>query len=139
MEGGNMSNKLFHNLGRRDFVKYSLLTAGALAMPSIQGCAIARKNVPSLNYKKSSLLIKNVRLVDVISGNIVENAWLQVNKGRITAQGTGETQNNQRSIVFDLKGKYLIPGLIDAHCHSNIPEASPIKLNPGLNRTCLLA
>ncbi len=123
-----MSSKLFHHLGRRDFVKYSLLTAGALAMPSIQGCAISRKNVPSLNYKKSSLLIKNARLVDVISGQIVENAWLLVDKGKIAAQGTGETQNNQHSIVFDLKGKYLIPGLIDAHCHSTATSVFSMRM-----------
>lgn len=124
----DMSSKLFQHLGRRDFVKYSLLTAGALAMPSIQGCAIARKNVPPLNYNKTSLLIKNARLVDVISGNIVENAWLQIDKGKIKAQGTGEAPNNPQSIVFDLKGKYLIPGLMDAHCHSTATSVFSMRM-----------
>ena len=32
-------------------------------MPSFQGCAIPKKNVPSLDYK--TFLIKNARLVDV--------------------------------------------------------------------------
>jgi imidazolonepropionase-like amidohydrolase len=123
-----MRGKLFQHLGRRDFVKYSLLTAGALAMPSIQGCTIARKNVPLLNYKKTPLLINNARLVDVISGNIVENAWLLVDKGRITAQGTGNAPNSKQSIVFDLKGKYLIPGLIDAHCHSTATSVFSMRM-----------
>jgi imidazolonepropionase-like amidohydrolase len=124
---GNMHNKLLHHLGRRDFIKYSLLTAGALSMPAIQGCAISRKNVPSLNYK-TSILIKNARLVDVISGQIIENAWLLVNKGIITAQGTGEAQKNSQSIVFDMKGKYLIPGLIDAHCHSTATSVFSMRM-----------
>ena len=113
-------NHEFHNLERRDFIKYSLLMAAALSMPSIQGCAIPKKNVPSLDYK--TFLIKNARLVDVNSGQIIENAWLFVDKGNIAAQGTGEAQQNQQCLVFDLKGKYLIPGLIDGHCHTT---ASP--------------
>ena len=59
---GNMNHD-FHHLKRRDFVKYSLLMAAAVSVPAIQGCAIPRKNVPSLDYK--TFLIKNARLVDV--------------------------------------------------------------------------
>ena len=75
----------FHNLGRRDFIKYSLLAAGALYLPSVQGCAIPKKNVPALDYEKP-LLLKNARLIDVTSGQIVENAWVIVDKGTIVAQ-----------------------------------------------------
>jgi imidazolonepropionase-like amidohydrolase len=114
-------NRDFHHLDRRDFVKYSLLMAAALSTPSIQGCAIPKKNVPPLDYKM--FLMKNARLIDVNSGQIIENAWLLVDKGTITAQGTGEPPQNRQGLVFDLKGRYLIPGLIDAHCHST---ASPI-------------
>ncbi|PKN53253.1 MAG: hypothetical protein CVU55_03320 [Deltaproteobacteria bacterium HGW-Deltaproteobacteria-13] len=116
-----MDHEPFHHLRRRDFVKYSFLMAAAMSIPSIQGCAIPKKNVPALDYK--TFLIKNARLVDVVSGQVVENAWLLVDKGTITAQGTGEAQNNQKRLVIDLKGRYLIPGLIDAHCHST---SSPV-------------
>ena len=117
-----MGTEPFHNLGRRDFIKYSLLAAGALSMPTIQGCAIPKKNVPDLDYK-SPLLMKNARLVDVTSGQIMENAWVIADKGMIIAQGSGKMETNHQGLVFDLKGRYLIPGLIDAHCHST---ASPV-------------
>lgn len=117
-----MDNESFHHFGRRDFIKYSVLLAGALSMPTIQGCAIPKKNVPSLDYKKP-FLMKNVSLVNVISGQIVENAWLIIDKGLIAKQGIGDFQNNHQGVVFDLKGQYLIPGLIDAHCHST---SSPV-------------
>lgn len=124
-------NHEFHHLGRRDFVKYSLLTAIALSTPSIQGCAIPKKNVPSLDYK--TFLIKNARVVDVNSGQIIENAWLFVDKGNIAAQGTGEPQQNQQCLVFDLKGRYLIPGLIDAHCHSTSSPVFSMRMADILN------
>ena len=116
-----MDNESFNHFGRRDFIKYSFLIAGVLSMPSFQGCAIPKKNVPSLDYK--TFLIKNARLVDVISGQILENVQLVVDRGIIKIQETGEIQNNFKGIIFDLKGRYLIPGLIDAHCH---PTVSPV-------------
>lgn len=123
-------NHEFNDLGRRDFVKYSLLMAAALSMPSIQGCAIPKKNVPSLDYK--AFVIKNARLLDVNSGQIVENAWLFVERGNIAAQGTGEPQINQQGLVFDLKGKYVIPGLIDAHCHATASPTFSMRMTDAL-------
>ncbi|MGP8153826.1 MAG: amidohydrolase family protein [Smithella sp.] len=119
-------NHEFHHLRRRDFIKYSLLMAAAMSMPSLQGCAIPRKNVPSLDYK--TFLIKNAHLVDVNSGQVVENSWLLVDKGNIAAQGTGEAKPNRQCLVFDLKGRYLIPGLIDAHCHSTTSPVFSMRM-----------
>jgi len=86
------------------------------------GLRDTEKNVPDLDYK-SPLLMKNARLVDVTSGQIMENAWVIADKGMIIAQGSGKMETNHQGLVFDLKGRYLIPGLIDAHCHST---ASPV-------------
>jgi imidazolonepropionase-like amidohydrolase len=127
---GNMNHD-FHHLGRRDFVKYSLLMAAAVSAPSIQGCAIPKKNVPALDYK--TFLLKNARLLDVNSGQIIENAWLLVDKGNIAAQGTGEPQQNQPGLVFDLQGRYLIPGLIDGHCHATASPIFSMRMRDGLH------
>ena len=122
---GNMNHE-FHHLRRRDFVKYSLLMAAAASMPTISGCAIPKKNVPSLDYK--TFLIKNARLVDVNSGQIVKDAWLLADKGNIAAQGTGEAPPNIQCLVFDLKDRYLIPGIIDAHCHSTVTSVFSMRM-----------
>lgn len=129
-----MDNELFYQFGRRDFIKYSVLLAGALSLPGIQGCAIPKKNVPALDYARP-FLIKNARLVDVVSGQIVENAWLIVDKGKIAFQGNGEPQQNIQGIVFDLKGRYLIPGLIDAHCHSTASPVFSMRMMDILNHS----
>lgn len=112
-------------------MKYATLTAAALAMPSLQGCAIPKKNVPQLDYK--TFLIKNARLVDVVSGQMIENAWLIVKDGMIVVQDNSEVKINQQGLVFDLKGKYLIPGLIDAHCHSTVSAAFSFQIMDALN------
>ena len=122
-----MDNELFHHFGRRDFIKYSVALAGALSLPGIQGCAIPKKNVPALDYTRP-FLIKNARLVDVVSGQIIENAWVIIDQGKIAVQGGGEAQKNQQGVVFDLKGRYLIPGLIDAHCHSTSSPVFSMKM-----------
>ncbi|MFA5323419.1 MAG: amidohydrolase family protein [Smithella sp.] len=129
-----MDNELFYHFGRRDFIKYSILLAGAFSLPGIQACAIPKKNVPPIDYTKP-FLIKNVRLLDVISGQIIENAWLIVDKGKIAIQGNGEPQKNLQGVVFDLKGRYLIPGLIDAHCHSTSSPVFSMKMMDILNHS----
>jgi imidazolonepropionase-like amidohydrolase len=114
-----MQAEAAHEFDRRNFIKYSLLLTAALSAPSLQGCAVPKKNVPALDYK-NLLLIKNARRVDVTSGEIEENCWLIIDRGIILEKGSGEFKDSFQGLVFDLKGSYLIPGLIDAHCHSTI-------------------
>jgi len=116
-----MDNESLLSFGRRDFLKYALLAAQALTLPSLHGCAIPKKNVPAI--VDATFLIKNANLVDVTSGLTVENSWLLVENGTIAAMGTGNIKNNYRGMVFDLQNRFLIPGLIDAHCHAT---ASPV-------------
>ncbi|MBN1472717.1 MAG: amidohydrolase family protein [Syntrophaceae bacterium] len=127
-----MNKESFYNFGRRDFIKYSLLAAGALSLPSLHGCAIPRKNVPSLDYR--TFLIKNARLVNVISGRVVDNACLLADNGFLVFQKIGEFKN-YKGIVFDVKGRYLIPGLIDAHCHSTSSPVFSMRMIDLLNHS----
>lgn len=117
-----MREETAHELNRRNFIKYSLLVAAALSSPSLQGCAIPKKNVPALDYK-NVFLIKNARLIDINSGTTEESGWLIIDHGIILEKGNGEFRDGFKGLVFDLKGRYLMPGLIDAHCHST---SSPV-------------
>ncbi len=53
------------------------------------------------------------------NSNIIENATLLVNKkGHITAIGSADTLNIPPEYkTIDVKGQYLLPGLINAHAH----------------------
>lgn len=68
----------------------------------------------------------NCRLIDCTDGEPRENAFVVVEGERIKEVGEGVPGRlPPESTSFDLKGKTLIPGLIDAHVHVCIVEADP--------------
>src|SRR6056297_491506 len=75
-------------------------------MRAIDIIPVARGTVPA------DLLIKNARVVNVFSGEI-EETNVAIYRKRIA--GLGDYRDGKR--IMDLKGKYLVPGLINAHLH----------------------
>jgi imidazolonepropionase-like amidohydrolase len=63
------------------------------------------------------LALVNANVVDVRDGRIAANATVVLRNGRIETIGTGAAPAGLK--VLDLKGKYLLPGLIDAHTHAD--------------------
>jgi adenine deaminase len=59
----------------------------------------------------ADLLLTNARIVNVFSGRIVEGS-VAIKGGHIAGFGNYEAEE-----TLDLKGRYLAPGLIDAHVH----------------------
>jgi len=60
----------------------------------------------------AEVLIKNARVVNVYTGEIYP-ADLALAHGRIVGVGTGYTAHQ----IFDIEGRYVCPGFIDAHVH----------------------
>jgi adenine deaminase len=60
----------------------------------------------------TDLLLENARLVNVLSGEIHETA-IAIDGARIAGIGKGYRAKK----VLDLEGKFVAPGLIDAHVH----------------------
>lgn len=63
---------------------------------------------------KGSVLIKNATVLTVTKG-ILEDTDIHVENGIIKKIGKGLTASNVTAI--DAKGKYVMPGIIDAHSH----------------------
>jgi len=61
--------------------------------------------------EKADLLLKNAQIVNVFSGEIIED-HVAISKDTIVGFGTYSAHK-----VIDLEGKYLCPGLIDGHVH----------------------
>ena len=77
--------------------------------------------------KATRLLIKNGTLIDGSGDDPVPNRLLVVDGSRITL--VGETDGSMRpetpdDAVIDAKGKFILPGLIDAHCHISLHQGA---------------
>ncbi len=66
----------------------------------------------------ADLVIKNGRWVCVQSGEIVENTDIAIHGDRIAFVGTDASHTvGSKTKVVDAGGKFLVPGLLDAHMH----------------------
>ena len=67
--------------------------------------------------------LKNGRIVDVIHANYFdENVTLIVKGGRVEAMPgvEGQSTDIRADFVIDLKGKTVMPGLFNTHCHTTL-------------------
>lgn len=69
--------------------------------------------------KKAELLLKNCRIIDVFSSEIIEGN-LAIDSGKII--GIGDYKGVKE---INLNGKFLSPGLIDSHVHMESSMISP--------------
>lgn len=77
----------------------------------------------ALGNKPADLLIKNCRIVDVITESVYTGD-VAIAEGYIAAIGEAGTFTEAKQII-DIKGAYLAPGLINAHCHVESSMAEP--------------
>jgi imidazolonepropionase-like amidohydrolase len=62
------------------------------------------------------LALTNAAVLDVRTGSITRNATIVLGGGKVESIGTSAAPSGVRAI--DLRGKYVLPGLIDAHTHA---------------------
>ena len=72
---------------------------------------------PSTAQSDQPTALVHAHAVDVRDGRVTPNATIVLRDGRIASIGIGPVPAGVR--VLDLKGKYVLPGLIDAHTHAD--------------------
>ncbi len=80
------------------------------------------------------LIITNINIVDVITGEIKENQTVAIDSDSITAIYEKEQRHSDSTKVIDGHGKFLIPGLWDMHTHYHWThtDANPIIIANGV-------
>ena len=80
---------------------------------------INKNNIHGVSKDKlPSLLLQNVQYVDVNNGILVKDKDILIENGIITRiEDSGILKGDEGIPVRDMSGKYLMPGLIDAHIH----------------------
>lgn len=84
-----------------------------LVLASVASLSAQRPTTP-LN---EPLALVNANVVNVRDGRVTPNATLVLRDGKIASIGSGAAPSGIR--VLDLQGKYVLPGLIDAHTHAD--------------------
>lgn len=102
-----------------------IMVAGALALAPVAGPAAAQ-DVPGA----PSLALANANVVDVRTGAIARGVTVTIVSGRIASVAAGPAPAGTRTI--DLKGRYLVPGLIDAHTHLQSTRQARTALESGV-------
>jgi imidazolonepropionase-like amidohydrolase len=79
---------------------------------------------------RPDLALTHANVVDVTTGAITRNATVLVRNGRIESVGSGSAPAGTQ--IIDLAGKYLVPGLMDAHTHLDNLAAARRALETGV-------
>jgi imidazolonepropionase-like amidohydrolase len=102
---------------------YQVETGAAFAQASVSlvwGGAVMTNSSPRL-------LIKDGTLIDGSGRDPVRNTLLVVDGDRISHLGPGDGSFRPESpddTVIDAAGKFILPGLIDAHCHISLHQGA---------------
>jgi imidazolonepropionase-like amidohydrolase len=67
--------------------------------------------------KTTLLVIRHANLIDGLSPQPIHDATVIVRNGKIESVSSGPVKIPTGATVLDLKGRWLLPGLIDAHAH----------------------
>lgn len=72
----------------------------------------------AMGRKPADLIIKNGQWVSVQSGEVIPNTDIAISGQRIAYVGPDASHTISKTTqVIDAEGKYLVPGLLDAHMH----------------------
>lgn len=71
----------------------------------------------ALGKKKADVVIEEGTLVNVLTGELLENQSVAISEGRIAFIGDAAHTIGPETNVIHAAGKYIAPGLIDAHMH----------------------
>jgi len=109
---------------RRELLQKAALSAALLAVPGITGFTTIPRYQPTGAPEGKTLYLANAEVVHVVSGLIFSDQTISVRDGIIRSVSPLPPETREGDVVLDLKNQYVLPGLIDAHCHITMPGAA---------------
>lgn len=86
----------------------------------------------------TGLLLRDVQVVNLDAGRIVPGQSIRVEDGKIAAVGAREELEHPAAEVIEGAGRYVLPGLIDAHVHVDHPDELTLYPAYGVTSTLVL-
>jgi imidazolonepropionase-like amidohydrolase len=119
-------------MDRRQFLSLSALMAASTSVATVSCSNVSNRYVKpqALTLPHEKLLLTNARIVDVERGELMRQSRLLIVNGKIEGlfADTDETVASDRQL--DIGGAYVIPGIINAHCHLTLPGG--VSLGPSM-------
>lgn len=112
------------SINRRQLLQVAAFSAFYVSLPRMGDCSeLPRYNQLSADDGKP-LVLTNCNVVDVVSGTLHRAKGIVVRRGIIEAIMDQAPVPQEGQMVYDMKNQYVIPGLIDAHCHTTLTSES---------------
>jgi len=105
---------------RRQLMQVTATSALCLALPNISGCSSLPRYTALTAGDDQALELINCNVIDVVEGVVHRSKTITIRRGVIETISDKIPLPQEGSLIVDLKNQYLIPGLIDAHCHSTL-------------------
>ena len=83
-------------------------------------------------YPDERYVFINANVITMQDQNIVRDARVFVNQGKIESIGDDNTMVPEGYIILDMEGKFLMPGMIDVHTHISSMASAKIALHSGV-------
>ncbi len=97
-------------------LKRSIFVLGVLAC--VAGTIALAVGQEQRDHPSKPLILSHVTIIDVAAGRIIPEMTVIIAGDRIEAVGaSGKVSTPSNALFVDSKGKFLIPGLWDAHYH----------------------
>jgi imidazolonepropionase-like amidohydrolase len=115
--------------GRLGAMSRPLALVAALAVASFDALAAGQPVPPPVK-----IILTNASVVDVGRGEVLTRQTVVARDGRIESVGAAPGPDEASSSVrrIDLAGRFVLPGLVDAHVHISTPAAMRAALESGV-------
>lgn len=117
-------DRILPDITRRKLLQTAAASAFLIGMPNISGCSSLTQYRPLGIAKGKALFLTHCNVVDVVRGKIHRDQTITIRNGIIEAIDNRLPSAREGDKVLDLKSKFVMPGLIDSHCHATLPGES---------------
>lgn len=115
-------------INRRQLLKGAAATALLATLPGIESCSGLPEHRPRVAAAGQALALTNCNVIDVVAGVVLPDCEIVVRDGIIESVGNHSNALPKDWLVYDLRGQYVIPGLIDAHCHTTMTSEGQFNI-----------
>ncbi|MRR15290.1 MAG: hypothetical protein EG826_02410 [Deltaproteobacteria bacterium] len=115
-------------LSRRQLIQAGALAGAWLALPGRAACS------PLPAYKKlasgddAGLYLIHGNVIDVVRGVVLRDKTVVIRRGLIADVADTPALTDPQAAVVDLRNHYVLPGLIDAHCHTTLTSEAGLSV-----------